>query len=284
MVTCDFCGKIFKYNYLLEKHMLRKVPCFTNLPPQTATENSEKESKNFKNVCQKLKNVCQDFTCSKCDKRLSSAYYARKHEERCNGDSLQCPVCLRVFSDRTAKYKHKKRCKPVDATGGTNITITNNITNNYVINWSNENYDHVSPQQIANVLKRCLDVPIRFFSEFPKVAHQNEHANLKLTNLRGNYVDAYEDGRFIKMSTQSVMNDCATRMIYRLDDASGSNEQLFQKFENITQSLVDMEYIINDRPNDIKNRVITSLKMMQMEIQDAKHRIMRELKVGLRNI
>lgn len=86
------------------------------------------------------------------------------------------------------------------------------------------------------------------------------------------------------MSTQSVMNDCATRMIYRLDDASGSNEQLFQKFENITQSLVDMEYIINDRPNDIKNRVITSLKMMQMEIQDAKHRIMRELKVGLRNI
>ena len=58
------------------------------------------------------------FRCGKCRKVLSSKQVLTYHEWICNGlDSKQCEICLKIFSSRYGKYKHKKnvKCSPPDA-------------------------------------------------------------------------------------------------------------------------------------------------------------------------
>ena len=49
------------------------------------------------------------FQCSKCEKILSSKRNLHNHEVKCNGLKInQCELCHKEFSDRVAKYRHKK--------------------------------------------------------------------------------------------------------------------------------------------------------------------------------
>ena len=57
-------------------------------------------------------NPCQ---CQKCDKILSTKKYAKKHELLCNGlHILQCPTCLKMCKNKSAKSSHifYGKCKP----------------------------------------------------------------------------------------------------------------------------------------------------------------------------
>ena len=264
MISCDFCGKNFKYNYLLEKHLTRKFPCFGR----------ERPGKLIK--------------CAKCDRGFTRKANCEAHEMKCDGrNAMQCGVCLKVFATRQMKHKHKcqeTRMAPV-IIEGSNITIhSHHTTNNIVINWSTENYEHLTAQEKADVLKRCVDVPVRFFSEFPRVAHQGEHDNLRRTNVRANYVDAFENGKYVKMSTKALLDDCAKKMLYRLDDASAENDEMFKKYERMTKALVMMEGVIDEITNvAMLDAMMESLRVMDLRVKSAKQIIMTELRIGLRN-
>ena len=117
MSNCDHCGMNFKFPSQLERHFSRKFPCFTNIPPQNnIIEDYNKEVINDKNTVNGKNTV---HTCSKCNKTLSTKAYKKKHEAKCNGlHSLQCPTCLKFFSDKICKYRHIKngKCKASDTT------------------------------------------------------------------------------------------------------------------------------------------------------------------------
>ena len=116
MTSCDHCGMIFKFPSQLERHLSRKYPCFTNLPPQTNNKCIEQnELYTGQDVYDSEQNIKDEYKCSKCNKCLSTKAYLKKHETKCNGlNSLQCPKCLKKFSDSSAKCKHIKnvKCKP----------------------------------------------------------------------------------------------------------------------------------------------------------------------------
>ena len=135
---------------------------------------------------------CLQFKCVKCDKELSSKRSLMRHQNVCNGvHSLQCPICLKVFSHRNAKNHHMKTivCRPsaieaqnpqTDMDSKTeierlqaeieklklnqsvinntyNITTTNNnstTNNNHVINLNNfdsPSLSHITPQMIGEM-------------------------------------------------------------------------------------------------------------------------------------
>ena len=135
MYNCEFCGKGFQYPSKLLRHLDKKIPCFSSTKNEkklgniaqneknvcnfekNVCQNSQNVAQNEKNVCIFEKNVCREFKCEKCSKVLKSKLGLERHLKICKGvHSLQCPTCLKTFSDRTTKHRHIKngRCSPLE--------------------------------------------------------------------------------------------------------------------------------------------------------------------------
>ena len=303
MLSCDHCGKTFTYPCFLEKHLSRKIPCFMKPPSKNVmcqeTKNKGSVCDSKEDVCDSKEKVCQNdkkkHACTKCEKRFFNKKDCLKHIEKCNGlHVLQCPTCLKKFADKTSKYRHIKnvKCKPPepeqDAKNINNVTINNNITNNItnninIVNWSNETYAHMTPEMIADIVRKCVgsEQPLTFFSEFPSVAHRGEHKNLQVKNIRGNYVDVYEDGRFLKLVLDTVLEECAKRMIYRLEDAMGEDENAFNGLDTVSASLIRMEDVVHGIPK--KEACQKQLKAMEALEVERRSDVLKYVKNGLRN-
>lgn len=252
---------------------------------------------NVRDVCDMVRGE-KKWGCSKCGKTLSSKKSLKRHEEKCNGcHVLQCPICLKMFSSKSTKSEHRRKvkCSPPEPehvappTGDVNINshnnITNNITNNIkIVNWSKETYDHMTPAVIANIVRKCVNAeqPLTFFSEFPTAAHQGEHKNLRVTNIRGNYLDVYEDGKFLKLMVDYVMEDCAKRMIYRLEDAMGEDERAFKGLDDVSAHLIRMEDVVHGIPK--RDACEKQLRAMDALEVDLRSDVLQHVKNGLWNV
>jgi len=112
MINCDHCGMIFKFPSQLERHLSRKYPCFTKLPPQTNNKPDVQNDYKEQNVYDDDQNIKEEYKCSKCNKCLSTKAYLKKHEAKCSGlHPLQCPTCLKLFASANSKSNHRKNVK-----------------------------------------------------------------------------------------------------------------------------------------------------------------------------
>ena len=309
MLSCDHCGKIFTYPCFLEKHLSRKIPCFMKTPPKNVIcqeiKNQEKSGDKRENTANDVEDTSiqrdkqgrtKKHPCTKCDKTFYNRRDCEKHIEKCKGcHVLQCPICLKKFSSYSTKSEHIKnvKCKPPEPEQDAknvqnNVTINNNITNNItnninIVNWSNETYAHMTPEMIADIVRKCVgaEQPLTFFSEFPTVAHRGEHKNLQVKNIRGNYVDVYEDGRFLKLVLDTVLEECAKRMIYRLEDAMGEDENAFNGLDTVSASLIRMEDVVHGIPK--KEACQKQLKAMEALEVERRSDVLKYVKNGLRN-
>jgi len=321
MISCDHCGMTFKYNCHLEKHLSRKFPCFSKPPSQFGNNNTTQEdrSKPQEVVITTPDVVKEDnLTCKYCLKTFSRIDSYKRHisdgckmsvdDVRCLEvqlnkqvqftNNLTCRFCKQEFAKGKYLKPHYKTCKKrkeyktqleQDAQNQhpQNVTINNNninITNNVqIVNWSNETYEHMTPETIANIIRKCMrdNKPLTFFSEFPTVAHQGVHSNIKLTNLRANYVDICEDGKFFKLQADDLIYDCTKKMIYRLDDAFMENEQAFKNIDKIARSLVRMEEVVDGIPKEEASEA--QLLAMQHLNVSGRSDIVGYVKNGIRN-
>ena len=306
-ISCDHCGMTFKYNCFLEKHLSRKYPCFLKRPTHNVVCNNSKDKgtqvrdngEMVRVIGSKVRDDAKKWSCSKCGKQLSHKKSLKSHEEKCDGcHVLQCPICLKFFSSKSTKSEHRRKvkCSPPEplpstpaSTGDVNINshnnITNNITNNIkIVNWSSETYDHMTPEIIASIIRKCVNAerPLTFFSEFPSAAHRGVHKNLRVTNIRGNYLDVYEDGKFLKLMVDYVMEDCAKRMIYRLEDAMGENERAFTGLDDVSAHLIRMEDVVHGIPK--KSAGDKQLIAMEALDVDSRSDVLQHVKNGLWNV
>ena len=114
MFACAVCGYQTKRKFNLNQHNNRAKPCF---PPQepiiTPLEELEEPEEPSS----------EENQCVKCKRTLSSLHSLKRHELTCNGcHVLQCPVCLKMFSNRSGKCTHMKNvickrpeCSPTNA-------------------------------------------------------------------------------------------------------------------------------------------------------------------------
>jgi len=249
---------------------------------ETVKENTGKRKKNHK--------------CDRCRKTFFNKSDCLKHTDKCTGcDKLQCPICLKMFSCAQSKSEHRRKVKcsspeprsntapsgDVNINSHNNINITNNIK---IVNWSNETYEHMTPDMIAGIVRKCVNAeqPLTFFSEFPNVAHRDEHKNLRVMNIRGNYLDVYEDGKFLKLMVDYVMEDCAKRMIYRLEDAMGENEKAFKGLDDVSAHLIRMEDVVHGIPKrDACEKQLRAMKELEVDMRSD---VLRHVKNGLWNV
>ena len=166
---CEQCGYTTNRQLNLIRHKNRKNPCYkiknTNssdnssinsnvIPvPENVIPESQIVTPESQNVIvnQNKENV---FECSKCNKQFNRKDNLKRHEEKCKGlKPNQCEICLKIFTTRHGKYKHKKfvKCQPpppeqttlstLPSTSQQNISITNN--NNTTNNITNNNTNNI---------------------------------------------------------------------------------------------------------------------------------------------
>lgn len=148
MVNCDHCGKDFKFDSQLLRHLSSKSPCYSRKPPESVDAGNKKREHiidkkqhiidiNNQDLVKSKINVLilnalreglinepvEENQCKKCSKVLCNKYYLQKNEQICNGlNSLQCPRCTKWFSSSSSKSIHMKNvkcsplCKPVEET------------------------------------------------------------------------------------------------------------------------------------------------------------------------
>ena len=190
MNSCELCGKEFNFPYLLLRHLNKKNPCSSNIFSAKKLENVQDLEKNVcenkknvcddkknvcdgqKNVCEIKKNVCDEieknfsdkkFECERCKKVLKSNQGLKRHSKVCKGvHVLQCPTCLKTFSDRSSKSIHIKnvKCSPEEKVNleeenrllrkenailkskGSNVVNNNNSHNtSYITNYTTIKYE-----------------------------------------------------------------------------------------------------------------------------------------------
>jgi len=96
----------------------------------------------------------QPRRCSKCCKILSSRNQRIAHEEKCNGlHTLQCKICLKMFTSYSGKSRHKKRvkCTPPSLfySSGASANIVN-MRDQYNNDNSTTNNDNSTTNNITN--------------------------------------------------------------------------------------------------------------------------------------
>ena len=315
MINCDHCGMIFKFPSQLERHLSRKYPCFTKLPPQTnnnpAIQNDYKEQ----NVYDNDQNIKEEYKCSKCNKCLSTKSSLKRHMKVCNGcHSLQCPTCLKMFSSASSKSQHIKNVKCTPPEGHTppkepqqlptHQTTINNITNNidnsvdartlnnnniYLVNFSDTDYSHVSIEQIVKMVSKCQASPSRFFNMMIMEAHKNEYANVGLSNIRGNYVTIFDDQQFLKFSAKEIAEEIGIKIAHRMDDCITDTENKeILKQGNIyrrVKSYSWIEDVVRKVPvNEYDEETSDALRTLSMRKKDAADLIDQSIRFGLHNV
>ena len=170
MHNCSECGKNFPFASKLLRHLNKKNPCTSNIFSTEKKEIPEKTLSSDKKVYENDKKVYdgdkkvyvpdEKVICDKCEKILKNNRNLQKHQKSCKGvHVLQCPTCMKKFSNKSSKHQHIKNVKCTKSKEQVDLeeenkalrekvaileatkmgTVTNNTTNhnnNYVTNYT----------------------------------------------------------------------------------------------------------------------------------------------------
>lgn len=195
--TCTDCGKVFQWNWLLQRH---KTSCKGH----------------------------NSLDCRYCGKTFSTPKARWKHEKN------RTTNCL-IKENGTLKDKFKgtrdvrKGTKDVkNGQPGTiniiNINNINNISNSIVsmTSYKDETYDKLDTELIMKAVKGIHeeDWSKRLF----KITNEYHKStpNLKITNLRGNAALEWDDNlkKYISVPQKEAVEECFTKMVPKIEQAS----------------------------------------------------------------
>lgn len=169
-----------------------------------------------------------EFTCSKCDKSLSSKSYLEKHEVKCNGlNKLQCELCHKNFSSKQSKSKHKK-LKVCERNG----TIIDNSINNSYNNNHIDNSIHIQNLTINfgeekleldnEFVDKCISLNFKGIIDMIKKIYFSDPTNqtIKKENKRDEFIDIMSNGdwekEFKNIVIHKVLNKSLSPMTKRI--------------------------------------------------------------------
>ena len=144
---CKKCKYRTNSFFNFERHIARKYPC----DKQCTTIDGVNHyiNNDVQNVVKDVQNVVKYGSmniCWKCSKDFKCSRTLNKHFEKCNGvQSNQCPVCLKVFSNRYNKHYHVhyKTCSPQSTPTQSEsicepVNVNTHTTNNHSTQSTNE--------------------------------------------------------------------------------------------------------------------------------------------------
>ena len=245
--TCSYCKKIFQYKSYLVKHNERcKI-------------NREKKEENFKNTIKAIdKDIIKEdemkkpkitkkeesniIKCDLCNFPFKRKDYLKKHLEnnRCSvlkikqnektNNLEKQNIILRQKIKDIEKQIVFNQLSNINEIGGNvytqNNIINQNITQNIQINinnFGNENLSYLKNYNFMNGIK-CLGAGI---VDLTRRIHFNpehpENQNIFLRNKRGNLVEVFENGNWVKRRKDDIFHSLISKAKDRFDEYFDEN-------------------------------------------------------------
>ena len=160
---CETCTATFTFKHNLKRHVEKR--CKNRLiHPENITQNVNPVPRN-----------AHALSCSKCSKVFARKDSMMRHEQTCDGSqTLQCNVCLKIFSSYAGKSCHKKR---VNCTPPLDLLTSPIIINN------NDNRIMNSNNIINNITNNIQQININ--------VHGKENYDALLNTIRAKYPQAF---------------------------------------------------------------------------------------------
>jgi hypothetical protein len=238
-------------------------PKNVSLPPKNVSLPPKNVSLPPENVSPTPKNVSLDggennddagkaYKCDKCNKCFERRYRFIEHSAKCEGgiNPLQCMSCLKIFTTRQAKHKHKACCKGLVVADKPNVietqnnyndcTINNNTNNNNIqiniTNFNNENTNYITEE----FARKCFENGVHGVTPMlDKIYFNEDHPenhNVRLRSLNHSIVEVHTekgwvpDGlvnvidRMIANSTGTIVLMISNNVTPTTDDVSKLNQ------------------------------------------------------------
>jgi len=228
----------------------------------------------------------EKLSCDICDKEFSSIQSKVRHIEKCKNiydfelehyilNGL-CVVCEHKFNESDNKYNMVKHCSkhnmPVDAvlklksvrenqsrptiieckTEYNNCTVENNITNNNIVIFGNEDFSYIQKESLLEVLQTKDAIPklCQLMRNNPK---HPENRNVKVTDMSRKKVKIYTEDGWRPANSVDTFNDMIMESSEILDanteSGSGEYEYYHDKIDTITDNVHKMD-MARDRGED----------------------------------
>jgi len=312
---CPVCCKQFPQKSNFERHMQRKNPCKSKI---TNIEDTKTENEIVLNVANMLLNVAGPL--SNVANMLSN-----------NSNKYECLICHKLYKERTAFYRHKKKhqnyeeeIKKNDANNkkdedivllkqkletaekkietmeinqnmliakkksSKNKTINNVIINGpinneiingpinnefvnniKIVNFGNEDIDRYTYPEIRDLLFR-EEKPVLKLIE---MKHFNkkipEQQNIQLTNLRSQYIDVYDNDRWMKKfgteTLKKLFDNTAIELSEMTEIVQPNCKKKISKPINRTIEIYNAQHIIIMHKNilmDERDEIINEAKLL----------------------
>ena len=184
------------------------------------------------------------YTCTKCDKELSSKQRLISHMKKCSGlDKLQCELCHKHLKSSQSKYMHKKR--KVCERNGSIINSFNHINHSY--NTYNHckinNFDEEFFKTKWENLHEYVEKGFAGIIEMIKFIHFNkeypENRNISKEIKRDLYISVFKDDEWKKVLAEQAINDLIDHATEPL------NDYIMEKLSSKIDSQIKYRFINN---------------------------------------
>ena len=281
MFKCKKCGSCFRDNRDLFRHESRVKPCIKIKILEKITENP---INTLENPIPSLENP--NNTCKHCLNIFSTQSNKGKHEKKCKlkddpirileiendiipelpESNTECRFCNKNFYNNSNLNRHISICKEREVykkilikekqqnvinninnnTTINNNTNCNNVNNNLILNFGQENLNHI---QTENIIKLLRDIRKEFgndqvylmagnlITSFDNYIRENpENNNLRIPDSKCLYAEVKIDNGWEKTSVDRSLNKAfkssANELYTRKEEIDTHNKRVFQSAAN----------------------------------------------------
>ena len=275
--TCERCEKVFKFPYMLKKHLMRKYPCKgleKNLPqltsinlnlPQLTSINLRGENKDFtvckfckksiskKNIRRHLRNICIEITVKEKNKLIDKY---NRHKKNKNQILIVNKTVNNIYSNNTT-----------------------NITNNNIIvkinPFGQENTEFLEKEDIIRIINRCyMAIP----DLIKKIHSRPENRNFFIPNFNKKIMAYMNKKNEIMYDDYSkICEFLINKNILRLD-------KYFKQFENELKENIKkrMLNVVKENYNEeLNEKYMEDIKFYLMSIKKKNKKDLHELIDGV---
>ena len=280
MFSCKKCGNVFRDQYNLTSHQSRNKPCVKNNTQVTSTGDILEDPK--QSLGDPKQSLEENNTCRYCLNTFSTKKHKNRHLLICKyiddpirlleiendiipelpESNTECRFCNKIYHNTSNLNKHITTCKEREVykqiliKEKTQITINNNCNNNcnnttninnkLILNFGQENLNHLQTENIINLLR---DIRKEFGNDQVYLMAGNlitsydnyiretpENSNLRIPDSKCLYAEVKIENGWEKTSVDRSLNKAfkssASSLYNKKEEIDTANERVFQSSAN----------------------------------------------------
>lgn len=302
MKKCPHCRYESPRQYNLDRHMytihcdkLKDIDKNVSLPSTNVSPPSTNVSFESTNVSLNEQANVEQYKCHGCYKEFLTKQGFKKHQDRCKAiyDSLQCKYCHLLFTHRSSKSRHEKKCEYKDrpwlvqqttessVTSQPVNTTIHNTTNNIQINNNQQIHinlltyppngeqsrefdflrDHITPTDIQRIFEKAK--PEIGFSRFIySIFERPENRIVHKTHPNNNYSKVHiGDGKWSLELDEDVYTVITHFLTCAALQTTEDHKQFIRNIEQKIKSYLDDVNTQNDE-NDNYAKAMARVRLI----------------------